>query len=131
MFKQGAAIGTIAVALTLLFTLWPVVVQATDSTNTQVKLDGVLHFAVETPACGAQPQGCSIGSVEVPYIATLDGHNYELLGVQLVYVDGTKLVVTGWLQAPSGSGSAFSPALTFVGAIAVTSFYAHCERHLT
>jgi hypothetical protein len=131
LFKQAAAIGTIAVVLTVLFTLWPVGVQATDSTNVQVKLDGVLHFALERPACVAQVQGCSVAGEEVPYITTLDGDNYQLLGVQLVYLEGTKLVVTGWLQAPSGSGAVLSPGLTFAGAITVTSLYAHCERHLS
>jgi hypothetical protein len=134
LFKQAAAIGTIAVVLTILFILWPVAVQATDSTNAQVKLNGVLHFtffmASERPACVAQVQGCSLARVEVPYITTLDGDNYQLLGVQPAYLDGTKLVVTGWLQAPSGSGGVLSPALTFAGAITVTSFYAHCEKHL-
>ena len=129
MFRQAATIGTIAVVLTSLFTLLPVAVQATNSTNAQVKLDGILHFAVETQACVAQVQGCSLAGLEIPYITTLGGDNYQLLGVQLAYLDGTKLVVTGWLQAPSGSSGALSPALTFAGAITVTSFYAHCEKH--
>lgn len=130
MFKQTAAIGTIAVALTILFTLWPVAVQATDPTNVQVKVDGVLHYALENPACVAQVQGCGLAGIEAPYLTTLDGVNYQLLGVQLSYFEGTKLVVTGWLQAPSGSG-VLSPALIVAGAITVTSFYAHCVKHLS
>jgi hypothetical protein len=130
LFKQTAAIGTIAVVLTVLFTLCPVAVQATDSTNVQVQVDGVLHFALESATCVAQAQSCGLASVDVPYITTLDGVNYQLLGVQLAYFEGTKLVVTGWLQAPSGS-DVLSPALIFAGAITVTSFYAHCVRHLS
>jgi len=129
--KHAAAIGTIAVVLTILFTFWPVAVQATDSTNAQAKLEGVLNFAIETSTCSARMPRCSLTSVEVPYITTLDGQNYQLLGVQLAYPDGTKIVVTGWMQAPSGPGGIFSPTLTFAGAINVTSFYVHCERHLS
>jgi len=130
LFKQTAAIGTIAVVLTVLFTLCPAAVQATNPTNVQVKVDGVLHFALESATCVAQAQSCGLASVDVPYITTLDGVNYQLLGVQLAYFEGTKLVVTGWLQAPSGSG-VLSPALIFAGAITVTSFYAHCVKHLS
>ncbi len=70
-------------------------------------------------------------SVEIPYITTLDGNNYQLLGVKLGYLDGTKIVVTGWLQVPSRSSAAvLSPALTFAGDINVTNLQAHCEKHL-
>jgi hypothetical protein len=129
LFKQAVGIATIAIALTIFLTLWPVAVQATDSTNMQVKLDGVLHFAFERP-CVVQVRACSPTGGEVPYLTTLNGDNYQLLGVQPAYLEDTKLVVTGWLQAPSGSTDVLSPALIFAGAITVTSLYAHCEKHL-
>ena len=93
----------------------PVSVQAT---NSQVKLSGVLHFA-------------STSRGDVPYLTALNGNNYELLGVKLGYLEGTKLVVTGWLQAPEDSTRVFSPGLTFAGAITITDYQAHCEKHVS
>jgi hypothetical protein len=91
--------------------------------GTLVTVTGILHTAFEVPTCLKDHPSCGIPSFEFPYITATDGENYRLLGSQPLYLDGTRIVVTGWLQKPSAwqAGALYAPPLTFAGDITVTS----------
>jgi hypothetical protein len=124
---QAERICLMTVAIMAITIMFPHAVLATDSpTGSLVSLNGVLHFAYGTQSCSAEQVNCSPGSLEVSYITLPNGDNYRLLGVAVgMYPDGTKMLVTGWVQTPSAS----MHPLIFTGDITVTSFYAHCYRH--